>query len=209
MGTGEDGEEKPVSIIFTTSFQYTRSWYISYDWSLLTVYVVTYVNHLALRAQSQTNMASVWDPPIPHILTFWQEKRYFSGSCGVVGGKGYLKRCSQALPYNLPAVFPWIALSLRFAHFFCTSALIESLGKNIVYCNAEWLVKMVHQVYSQISCIELRVFQWENGHVVVTAVSRLPYMWSLKLKLSIALLLHVTRIRKPSEKSSNCQDSKL
>ena len=29
---------------------------IPYDWSILTVYVNTFVNHMASRAQSQTNM---------------------------------------------------------------------------------------------------------------------------------------------------------
>ena len=49
-----DGVLEPVSIIFNTS-----SWYYPPDWSILTVYVSTWVNHLASLAQCQTNMGNL------------------------------------------------------------------------------------------------------------------------------------------------------
>ena len=49
---------EPVSIVFYTSFGIPASG-IYYDWSILTVYVNSYVKLSLSRAQSQINMASV------------------------------------------------------------------------------------------------------------------------------------------------------
>lgn len=65
--------------------------------SILTDYVNTYVNHVACQAQSQTNVAGVWNPPpIAHFDT----TNSFPGS-----GLRHLKKCLQALPFSLTAVF--------------------------------------------------------------------------------------------------------
>ena len=105
-GLGKDGEVRPVSIFFNTSFRYTRSWYIPYDLSLLTACVVTYVNHL--RAES--NKHGVKLPYSAHFATLTRET-VFSGSCAVVGGKGYFERCSPLLCFRRFSLL---------AHFFRT-----------------------------------------------------------------------------------------
>lgn len=65
--------------------------------SILTVYVNTYVNHVACRAQSQTNVAGVWNPP---TTAHFDTTNSFPGS-----GLRHLKKCLQALPFSLTAVF--------------------------------------------------------------------------------------------------------
>ena len=57
---GERWKVKLVSIVFNTSFQYTSSWYTLWlTKSVFAVYVNTFVIHLALHMQSQTNLKNV------------------------------------------------------------------------------------------------------------------------------------------------------
>ena len=58
-----------------------------YDWSILTIYVTSYIDHLALRTESQANMVGMWNITKPHILKFWQDKMVEMGR--IVGGLGY------------------------------------------------------------------------------------------------------------------------
>ena len=51
---------EPISIVFDTSFGLGMpAPDIPYDWSIVTVYFNTYVNHLASRAQSLRNISSM------------------------------------------------------------------------------------------------------------------------------------------------------
>ena len=117
---------------------------IPYHWSILAVYVNTYINHLPSReraseglrrslarsretrfprpnrrARSQANTAHFY------ILT---RKTVFLGVSEEVSRLRYLKRCLQGLPFFLHAVFGLLAFSLL-AGFFRSSALIESLTR--------------------------------------------------------------------------------
>ena len=80
-------------------------------------------HNLASRAQSLTDMSSMWNPPSPYLLTFWHftlwhEKRFFRKWMGY-------NRCIQALPFFLALDFRWFAISLL-AHYFRSSALTKS-----------------------------------------------------------------------------------
>lgn len=80
-------------------------------------------HHLASRARSLTNTSSMWNLPSRYLLTFWHftfwhEKRFFRKWMGY-------KRCLQTLPFFLPLVFRWFAISLL-AHYFCLSVLTKS-----------------------------------------------------------------------------------
>ena len=55
MGAGERRKVEPEAL-FSIPYSCVPISGKPYDWSILTVYVNTYVNHLALRAPSQTNM---------------------------------------------------------------------------------------------------------------------------------------------------------
>lgn len=83
--------------------------------SILTDYVNTYVNHVACQAQSQTNMAGVWNPP---TIAHFDTTNSFPGS-----GLRHLKKCLQALPFSLTAVFSLLAPA------FFSTALTEDMAQ--------------------------------------------------------------------------------
>ena len=76
-------------------------------------YTSTLTSVIWFRAQSLANMSSMWIPTTPHFLTFDILKQGTVFYDVVVGGGGggslrglrYLKRCLQALPFPLSAVF--------------------------------------------------------------------------------------------------------
>ena len=68
-----------------------------------------------VHVQSQTNMASVCNPPTSHILM--QEMFFFGIGWDVVGRLKYLTSCLKLSP----------SLFLLLGHSFCLSALTKSL----------------------------------------------------------------------------------
>lgn len=92
-------------------------------------YFNTYINHLALHVQSLTNVLSMWNPLMLHLLTFWHfdMRNGFEGS-----GRG--SRLEWGIwkdVYRLsPSLFLLFFASFTIsppAHIFCSCALTESL----------------------------------------------------------------------------------
>ena len=92
-GLGREREEEIASIV--PDYQFLVHSMIGR--SILTVYVNTYVNHVAYLVQSQTNVAGVWSPP---TTAHFDTTNSFPRS-----ELRHLKKCLQALPFSLTAVF--------------------------------------------------------------------------------------------------------
>ena len=95
VGVSEDGAVDPVSIALIPAPG------IPYDWSIVTVYFNTCLNHLPLRKHVECVKPSYTAPfDILTRETVFQK----------VGGLRYLRRCFQALPFSIPAVFRSFAI---------------------------------------------------------------------------------------------------
>ena len=143
------------------------------------MYVVTYVNHLALRAQSQTNMASVWHPPIAQIL---MRETVFFWKLRSSGRKGVFEKMLTGSPLQSSRCFSLarfvVAVRPLFSHF-CTDREPGTSSLHCAHGGQEhrllqcWMIKVVHQVKSQIRYIALRVFQTSKGFWVLGSVNHL------------------------------------
>lgn len=86
--------------------------------SILTVYVNTYVNYVACRAQSQTNMAGVWNPPTTAHFDILTRPIVF-----LEVGWGILKNACRLSPSLLPPFF------VARPRFFLLTALTEDMAQ--------------------------------------------------------------------------------
>jgi len=114
VGAGERQDSEFVRIVFNTSFRYTSSLGVPYNWSILIFYANTDVNHLASRAESNKPGERLKPSYSVHFNT--------RDSLMEVGRLRYLKRSCRLSPFLLPQFFARLL-------FRCSSAFFARLAE--------------------------------------------------------------------------------